>query len=483
MSAVETEVVIIGAGLSGIGAACHLTRNDPNTRYLILESRKSIGGTWDLFRYPGVRSDSDMHTLGYSFRPWRSENTIADGSSILKYIHETAVEYGVDQHIWYGQRVSKAEWSSTKQCWTLTLHNTSGDATFLTCLFINSCTGYYSYDDPHTPSFVGLENFKGHFVHPQSWPSDLNYEGKRVVVIGSGATAVTIVPAMAVAARHVTMLQRSPTYIVSSPAVDPTAKLLRRFLSSGVAGIITRWRYVLMQMTVYQLSRRFPKYVKNKLIDWVRLQVGDYCDVKKHFNPRYKPWDQRLCIASDGDLFNGIRNGDISVITQQISNLTEDGVRLASGDELKADIIVSATGLKMLPLGGMSFFVDDVKIDLSQCVVFRGAMLSGLPNMIVSVGYTNASWTLKVDLINRYFCRLKKFMDRKDFRSFCVVRRPPGSETEPLLDFSSSYVMRSIDKFPRQGQNFPWRLYQNYILDIVTLRLSRFRHSALRFYK
>ena len=258
MSAIETDVVIIGAGLSGIGAACHLTRNDPDTRYIILESRKSVGGTWDLFRYPGVRSDSDMHTLGYSFRPWRSENTIADGSSILKYIYETAVEYGVDQHIWCGQQVIKAEWSSTKQCWTLTLHNTSGDATFLTCLFINSCTGYYSYDDPYTPSFEGLEKFKGRFVHPQSWPSDLNYEGKRVVVIGSGATAITIVPALAAAASHVTMLQRSPTYIVSSPAVDPTVELLRRFFSPDIAGIITRWRYILMQMIVYQLSRRFP---------------------------------------------------------------------------------------------------------------------------------------------------------------------------------------------------------------------------------
>ena len=483
MSDDKTDVVIIGAGLSGIGAACHLVRNSPDTRYIILESRKSLGGTWDLFRYPGVRSDSDMHTLGYSFKPWRSKNTIADGHSILKYIYETAVEYGVDKHIRFGQRVSKAEWNSTRQHWTLTLRNTLGAKTFLKCIFINSCTGYYKYDEPYCPSFEGLEEFKGRFVHPQFWPSNLDYKKKRVVVIGSGATAVTMAPAMAKLASHVTMLQRSPTYIVSTPAVDPTAELLRRSVPHSVADVITRWRYIGTQMMMYQFSRRFPRYVKNKLIKWVRLQIDDCCDVETHFNPSYKPWDQRLCIVPDGDLFNGIRRGEISVVTQQISNFTKDGVRLASGDELKADIIVSATGLKMLPLGGISFLVDEVMIDLSQCIGFRGVMLSGLPNMIVSVGYTNASWTLKVDLINEYFCRLKRFMGHKGFRSFCVVNQPAASETEPLLDFSSSYVRRSIDKFPRQGRNAPWRLYHNYILDIVTLKFSSFKHPGLRFYK
>jgi monooxygenase len=465
----HVDVLIVGAGLSGIGAAVHLQRNCPRKSYAILESREAIGGTWDLFRYPGIRSDSDMFTLGYSFKPWIRRESIADGASILSYIRETAREYRVEERIRFGHRVLGAEWSSEDCRWTVRVER-DGEEIELTCDFLYGCTGYYRYDEGFTPRFEGEERFGGRIVHPQHWPEDLDYEGKRVVVIGSGATAITLVPAMAERAAHVTMLQRSPTYVISLPGIEPFAGFLRRFLPEKTVYALTRWKNVLLTSLSYQLSRRAPKLMRRMIRRGVERQLPEGYDVDRHFNPDYDPWDQRLCIVPRGDLFEAIRAGRASIATDRIETFTENGIRLASGEELEADVIVTATGLNLLVLGGIKFVVDGEERKLSETVGYKGMMLSGIPNMALALGYTNASFTLKTDLVAEHICRLLNYMDAHGYRAATPRAPDPSVATVPFIDLKSGYVLRSIDQLPKQGVRRPWRLHQNYAADIRLLK-------------
>tara|TARA_B110000093_G_C12951171_1_gene402664 strand:- start:919 stop:2379 length:1461 start_codon:yes stop_codon:yes gene_type:complete len=481
MASNHFDVVIIGAGLSGIGAASHLERDAPNKTYAILESRSAMGGTWDLFRYPGVRSDSDMHTLGYSFKPWKHERAIADGPAILDYIRETAKEYDVAKHIRYNQRASKISWDSASATWTISIKQEGKRASKITCNFIYSCTGYYNYEKGYTPDFEGVEQFKGQIVHPQQWPEDLDYSGKNVVVIGSGATAITVVPSMAKTAKHVTMLQRSPTYVVSRPSKDKFALKLARYLPANLAYLITRWKNVSMQALIYQYSRRRPEKMKAALLSLTRKELGGKVDVDTHFNPSYNPWDQRLCLVPDGDLFRSLRKGTSSVVTGHIKTFTKTGIKLESGDLLKADLVVSATGLELLPMGGMAIEVDGKLMSLPDTLGFRGMMLSDIPNFVLAAGYTNASWTLKCDLTSEYVCRMLNHMDKKGFQ-YCVARNlDPNMERVAFLDLASGYVDRSIDSFPKQGTRSPWKLYQNYLLDIISLRFGSMQDKEMEY--
>lgn len=481
MASNHFDVVIIGAGLSGIGAASHLERDAPNKTYAILESRSAMGGTWDLFRYPGVRSDSDMHTLGYSFKPWKHERAIADGPAILDYIRETAKEYDVAKHIRYNQRASKISWDSASATWTISIKQEGKRASKITCNFIYSCTGYYNYEKGYTPDFEGVEQFKGQIVHPQQWPEDLDYSGKNVVVIGSGATAITVVPSMAKTAKHVTMLQRSPTYVVSRPSKDKFALKLARYLPANLAYLITRWKNVSMQALIYQYSRRRPEKMKAALLSLTRKELGGKVDVDTHFNPSYNPWDQRLCLVPDGDLFRSLRKGTSSVVTGHIKTFTKTGIKLESGDLLKADLVVSATGLELLPMGGMAIEVDGKLMSLPDTLGFRGMILSDIPNFVLAAGYTNASWTLKCDLTSEYVCRMLNHMDKKGFQ-YCVARNlDPNMERVAFLDLASGYVDRSIDSFPKQGTRSPWKLYQNYLLDIISLRFGSMQDKEMEY--
>jgi monooxygenase len=477
------DVLIVGAGLSGIGAACHLQTDCPGKSYAILESRERSGGTWDLFRYPGIRSDSDMFTLGYSFKPWVEAKAIADGPSILRYIRETASENGVEQRIRYSRRVVRAAWSSADARWTVDVEHTDGGETEqLTCSFLFGCTGYYRYDEGYTPQFEGTERFSGEIVHPQHWPEDLDYSNKRVVVIGSGATAVTLVPAMVdEGAAHVTMLQRSPTYIVALPGSDPIADALRRRLPARVAYPIVRWKNVLLQATMYHLSRRAPGFIKRLLRRGVERQLPAGYDIDTHFTPRYDPWDQRICLVPDADLFKAIGGGSATVVTDHIESFTERGLKLASGDELEADVIVTATGLNVQLLGGMAVEVDGRQVDMSETVGYKGMMFSGLPNMAVTLGYTNASWTLKADLCAEYFCRLLNHMDAHGYRVVTPRGPDPSQPTEPFLDLRSGYVTRALDTLPKQGHRTPWRLHQNYARDILMLKRGPLEDEAIEF--
>jgi len=475
-------VLIVGAGLSGIGAACHLRAECPTRSFAIFEGRGASGGTWDLFRYPGIRSDSDMFTLGYSFRPWEGAKAIAGGPSILDYIRQTAHDHGIEEGIRYHHRVVSAAWSSTEARWTVEIRRgDSNDTEHLTCAFLYLNTGYYRYDEGYTPSFAGTDRFGGPIVHPQLWPADLDYAGKQVVVIGSGATAVTLVPALAATAAHVTMLQRSPTYIVSLPEHDRIADVLRHKLPARLAYPIVRWKNVVLGSLMYQLCRRAPKLMKSVIQKGVVKQLPAGYDVATNFAPHYEPWDQRLCIVPDGDLFKAISSGDVSVVTGAIETFTERGVRLASGTELEADVIVTATGLNMLLMGGITFSVDGEAVDLSQAIGYKGVMFSGLPNLAVTMGYTNASWTLKADLTAEYICRLLNYMDANGY-SECRPRRPEaGTPTEPLIGLRSGYVLRSIDSLPKQGSKTPWRLHQNYPRDVLLLRHGAVNDEALEF--
>ena len=476
------DVLIVGAGLSGIGAGCHLEDKCPDKTYALLEARESLGGTWDLFRYPGIRSDSDMYTLGYSFRPWSGAKSIADGPSILEYVKDTASDYGVDQKIRFRHRVVRADWSTEDARWTVEAERTdTGQTVELTCSFLLVCSGYYSYDAPYTPEFEGTERFRGQIVHPQRWTGDIDYAGKRVVVIGSGATAVTLVPAMAETAAHVTMLQRSPSYIVSLPGEDPFARLLRR-LPAKLSYPIVRWKNVLLTMFSFQLSRRRPKIAKALLRKGVERQLPPGFDIDPHFKPRYNPWQQRLCLVPDGDLFEALGAGRASIVTDRIDTFTETGLRLESGQELEADLIVTATGLNLLPLGGMDLAVDGREVEISETMGYKGMMLSGVPNLAVALGYTNASWTLKCDLTCDYVCRLIKHMDEHGYRQ-CMPQRDPSVAAEPFIDFNSGYVVRAIDKFPKQGSKAPWRLYQNYARDILALKFGPIEDGAMVFSK
>jgi monooxygenase len=478
------DVLVVGAGLSGIGAGYHLQAECPGKTYAILEARDSIGGTWDLFRYPGIRSDSDMYTLGYRFRPWPDARSIADGPSILEYVKDTARRDGIDEKIRFHHRVVRAEWSSEGARWTVeAFREDTGEPVRLTCGFLFMCSGYYRYDEPHTPEFKGRERFRGPIVHPQFWSEDIDYADKRVVVIGSGATAVTLVPALAERAAHVTMLQRSPSYVVALPWEDPIARVLRRVLPAKAVYPIVRWKNVLLTTLVFQLSRRRPRFVKGLIRKAAERQLPKGYDIDTHFRPDYNPWDQRMCLVPDGDLFRAIGKGSASVVTDHIDTFTEDGIRLASGEELEADLIVTATGLNLVPLGGMEMAVDGREIALPETVGYKGMMLSGVPNLAVALGYTNASWTLKCDLTCEYVCRLINYMDEHGYAQATPNNSDPSITTEPFIDFTSGYVLRAIDKFPKQGSKAPWRLYQNYARDIVALRYGSLDDGAMEFSK
>jgi monooxygenase len=475
----QVDVLIVGAGLSGIGAAHHLQSAFPHRTYAILEARESIGGTWDLFRYPGVRSDSDMYTLGYRFRPWTAGEAIADGPSILRYIRDTASEAGIDRHIRFGHRVVRASWSSQNAEWTVEAVHDGSPVTFTT-RFLYVCTGYYRYDAGFQP-FDGIDRFAGTVVHPQTWPADLDYTGKNVLVIGSGATAVTIVPAMTDRAAHVTMLQRSPTYVAAIPAQDPIANQLRRLLGARRAYPVTRWKNVLLGTVFYKLSRRRPQMIRSFLRKGAVRRLPAGYDVDTHFNPRYQPWDQRLCLAPDGDLFQAIHSGRASVVTDEIAGFTTTGVRLASGAELTADIIVTATGLRLLAFGDIQLTVDGRDVSLPETMAYKGMMLSGVPNFAFTVGYTNASWTLKADLVSGYVVRLLRYLDAHGYDQCVPVNDDPTVQPVPLMDFQSGYVQRSVHEFPRAGSRQPWRLGMSYAHDVVKLRYGRIDDGALRF--
>ena len=482
MSGEHVDVLIVGAGLSGIGAARHLQARCPRKTFAILEAREAIGGTWDLFRYPGIRSDSDMYTLGYSFRPWEQAEAIADGPAILSYVRETARETGVDRHIRFGHRVVRADWSTAGAGWTVEAERTdTGEAIRMSCGFLFVCSGYYRYDEGYTPEFTGVESFRGALVHPQHWPEDLDWDGRRVLVIGSGATAVTLVPAMAERAGHVTMLQRSPSYMIALPSEDPIANFLRRVLPRRTAYHAVRWKNVLLQAGFFKACRRFPDGMRKRLRRGVERRLPPGFDIDTHFSPRYAPWDQRMCLVPDADLFEAITAGRAAVATGEIETFTESGVRLRSGEELAADVIVTATGLNLLALGGMTLVVDGREIELPETLAYKGMMLSDVPNLAIAVGYTNASWTLKADLTSEYVCRLLNHMDAHGY-AYCAPRSPdPALEREPFIDLKSGYVLRSIERFPRQGPRAPWRLYQNYLRDIILLRRAELEDGVLEF--
>ncbi|MGH3981951.1 MAG: flavin-containing monooxygenase [Pseudonocardiaceae bacterium] len=477
----HVDVLIVGAGLSGIGAACHLRWRCPSKTFAILEARGKIGGTWDLFRYPGVRSDSDMFTLSYSFRPWTGAKAIVDGDSICRYIRETAHENGMDQHIRFQHRVVRAEWSSEDARWTVEARRTdTGESVVLTCSFLFGCSGYYRYDEGYTPQFPGIDRFTGQVVHPQQWPDDLDYAGKRVVVIGSGATAATLVPAMTDKAAHVTMLQRTPSYMLSLPATDVVADALRHRLPSKVAYPVIRWKNALLATLTFQLSRRAPGVIKALLRRGAAMQLPKGYDVGTHFTPQYNPWDQRLCLVPDGDLFKAIRSGRASVVTDRIEAFTEHGIRLASGAELEADIVITATGLNLLAIGGMALSVDGADIDLGRTVAYKGLMLSGVPNFALTLGYTHASWTLKGELVSEYVCRLLNHMDQRGYQ-VCTPLAPDTPQREPLIDLRAGYVLRSVAVLPKQGPAAPWRQYQNYPRDVLLLRHGPLEDEGVRF--
>jgi monooxygenase len=485
MTTEHFDVLIVGAGLSGIGAAWHLQTNCPDRTYAILEGRGSIGGTWDLFRYPGVRSDSDMYTLGYSFKPWEQPKAIADGPSILKYVQDTAKDNGIEPHIRFGHQVKDASWSSQDSKWTVQVERqTQGggkELVAISCNFLFMCAGYYSYVEGFTPEFPGFKRFTGTVVHPQKWTDDVAYAGKRVVVIGSGATAVTLVPELAKHAAHVTMLQRSPTYVVARPAEDALANKLRRWLPSRLAYSLTRWKRVLLGMYVFRLCRTDPAKMKRLLLGGVRMALGPDYDIKKHFTPRYNPWDQRLCLVPDGDFFEAIRAKKASVVTDEIETFTETGIALKSGEKLDADLIITATGLNLQVLGGLQLTVDGKPVDMAKTMNYKGLMYSGIPNLASSFGYTNASWTLKCDLTCQYVCRLLNHMKKRGFTQATPRNNDASISEEPWVDFSSSYFARSMHLFPKQGSRAPWRLYQNYPKDILMLRFGKVDDGVLAF--
>jgi len=461
------DVIVVGAGLSGVGAGYRLQTSCPERTYAILEARHAMGGTWDLFRYPGIRSDSDMFTLGYQFRPWGKAKAIADGESIRRYIEETATEFGIDRHIRYGQRVTCASWDSATATWTVEVE---GGGSY-TCGFLYMCSGYYRYDHGHEPRFPGQERYQGRFVHPQKWPEDLDYAGARVVIVGSGATAVTLLPALAEKAAHVTMLQRSPTYIASLPGRDPLAVATNRLLPRRLAHQANRLRSIVLTQLFYQFCRRWPSAARKLLTAQMASQLPKGYPVDPDFNPRYDPWDQRLCVVPDGDLFKALRDGRASIVTDTIATFTEKGIRLESGRELEADIVISATGLELVAAGGARIVVDGQTADPGETLVYKGCMLSGVPNFAMCVGYTNASWTLRADLSHQYVCRLLNHMRRHGYDA-AVPTPPPDVERQPLLALTSGYVQRSVGIMPKQGDRAPWRIRQNYIPDFFTARFS-----------
>ena len=476
------DIIIIGAGLSGIDAACHFSMNCPDKSYAIFEGRSNIGGTWDLFKYPGIRSDSDMHTFSYNFKPWTVNKTIADADSIMQYLKETVEEYDITDKINFNHFMTEISWSSKNNQWTVQGTNKKTDQEVkATCNFLMLCTGYYDYEKGYTPDFKGLENYKGQFIHPQKWTPDIVYENKEVIIIGSGATAVTLIPTMAEKTKHITMLQRSPSYILSRPLHDPFAKIVHKVLPAKAAHSLARWKNILLSMYLFRVSRKKPEAVKKFIKGEVKKVLGEEYDVETHFNPKYNPWDERLCAIPDNDLFHVIKEGRCTIVTDHIATFTEDGILLESGKELKADLIVSATGLIIKIAGGMKIKVDGQNIDISKLLNYKGVMLQNLPNIATIIGYTNASWTLKADLACAYVCRLIKYMDTKGYKSCVPKSEDKNPETVPVIDFSSGYIQRSLDKMPKQGKNYPWRLHQNYIKDTIILKHRKIDDGCLVF--
>jgi len=483
------DLLVVGAGLAGVGAAAEYLRAFPGKRIEVLESRATLGGTWDLFRYPGVRADTDMFTLGYRIRPWRDPRSMLDGDSIHRYIHDTAVESGVLPLVRFNRRVTALAWSSAEALWTVTVQQTgtaeeqvdpAGVTETLRARFVHCCTGYYRYSGGYRPQFPGEEAFTGRFVHPQSWPADLDWTGKRVVVIGSGATAVTLVPALAQRAAHVTQLQRSPSYVVSRPALDPVARALAPWLPAAVVYPIVRWTCILGSIFTFWLARAMPRRIGARLVRMAADELPAGYAVDRHFRPGYAPWDQRICAVPGGDLFAAIREGGVTMVTDSIECFVAGGIRLASGRLLPADIVVTATGLEILPLGGARVSVDGKPLCLSDAMVYRGAMLSGVPNLVLTMGYTNASWTLRADLIAQYVVRLLRRLQQRNC-DYLVAERDPAVGERPLIDFSSGYVRRAADVLPRQGDRFPWRVHQNYLRDLIVTRYSGLEDKALQF--
>ncbi|BBZ30920.1 FAD-containing monooxygenase EthA [Mycolicibacterium madagascariense] len=477
------DVLIVGAGISGISAAWHLQNRSPSKTYAILERRENMGGTWDLFKYPGIRSDSDMFTLGFRFKPWTSAKSIADGPSILNYIKEAAAENGIDQKIRYRHQVTAAEWSDADNHWIVTVDTGTEEKT-LTCSFLFATTGYYNYDQGYSPTFPGAEDFAGTIVHPQHWPEDLDYTGKKIVVIGSGATAITLIPSLVKGGSgHVTMLQRSPSYIGALPAVDPIAEQVNKYLPEKAAHFVNRWKAIIFSTAQYQLARKFPKYMRKTLLTMAQRRLPEGYDVEKHFGPRYNPWDERLCLAPNGDLFKTIRSGDADVVTDTIDTFVPEGIKLSSGEVLEADIIVTATGLNLRLFGGAAIRRNGEPVDLTKSMSYKGMMLSGMPNMAFTIGYTNASWTLKADLVSEFVCRVLNYMDANGFDT--VVPEHPGNSVDerPLMDFTPGYVLRALDELPKAGSKAPWKLKQNYLLDVRMIRQGKVDDEALHFTK
>lgn len=477
------DVVIVGAGISGVSAAWHLQERCPTKSYIVLEKRDNPGGTWDLFKYPGLRSDSDMYTLGFRFRPWTGRQAIAEGKPILDYVKNTAAESGIDKHIRFGHKVIGADWSSNENRWTLQVD--VGDTTkAISCSFLFLCTGYYNYEQAYSPTFPGSAEFTGPIIHPQHWPEDLDYTGKRVVVIGSGSTSVTLVPALADSgAEHVTMLQRSPTYIISQPYRDPIAALLNRWLPEDKAYAVIRWKNVVLQVALYQACQRWPRLMRKILMGLVKRQLPKGYDVDTHFGPRYNPWDQRLCVVPNGDLFRAIRHGKAEVVTDTIQRFTPTGILLGSGRELPADIIVTATGLDLQLFGGATGTIDGEEVDLTRTMAYKGMMLTGLPNMAYTVGYTNIGWTLKADLVSEFVCRILNYMDANGYATVVPEHPGPDVDERPFMDFTPGYVLRKLDELPKQGSRKPWRLNQNYLLDVQLIRRGKVADEGLRFAK
>jgi len=476
------DVLIIGAGISGIGAACHLKRELPRKSFAILERRTAVGGTWDLFRYPGIRSDSDMNTFGFSFRPWTETRVLSDGPSIKKYLEDTAREYDVFRHIRFGTKVTSARFSRSDARWTIeAVNEQTGEKSVYAANFLIACTGYYNYDQGYRPSFPGEKNFKGQIIHPQQWPENLDYSGKKVVVIGSGATAVTLIPAMAPKTAHITMLQRSPTYIVSIPSNDNLSAMLRRFLPASWVYQMARMRNIALQRLIYVLSKARPDAMRRLILAGAKRQLGDAVDIK-HFSPRYNPWDERLCVVPDGDLFNALKSGEASVVTDEIETFTENGIKLKSGKELEADIIVTATGLNVELMGGVEVEVDGAKVPVPERLTYKAVLVEGVPNAAIIFGYTNASWTLKVDIACEYICRLLKHMDKNHLR-MVVAQAPADYKTEDTVmgSLSSGYIRRAAHKLPRQGKSGVWKVTNDYLSDSAMFKLTPIADDALEF--
>ena len=475
------NVIVVGAGISGIAAGYNLKKTCADKSFSILEGRKNLGGTWDLFKYPGIRSDSDMHTLGFRFKPWIHDKSIADGPSILEYLNETVDENNLRENILLNHKVKSANWNSDKSLWELVVQE-SDNKVIMTCNFLFLCGGYFSYTKPHMPTFKNCEKFEGQIIHPQFWNEQVDYSNKKIIVIGSGATAITLVPSIAEKAEHVVMLQRSPSYVISRPSEDSINKFLRKFLPIKITYFLIRWKNILWQSYTFFLARKFPERIKKTILDLLRVELGDDYDIEKHFSPSYKPWDQRMCLVPDSDLFKAIKKNKASVVTDQISQFISDGILLESGEKVSADIIVTATGIELNSLNDINVTLDNIKINANERLTYKGMMLSGVPNFALSFGYVNASWTLRADLTCEYVCRLIKLMDKKGVDCCVPLDDKTAYGEDDLIDFTSGYVQRGLHLLPKQGNKAPWKNYQNYLKDIFAVRLFSIKDSNLNFY-